>query len=368
MEIRASISPGEVRAALWDGRLLDFALSRPGGPGDVGDLHRGRVIARVPAMAGAFVALDGGEGFLPDNETNARVAPGAGTVLGVRITRAAQAGKGPRLSARLTPSQAGVVGDGAPALIARGPDALARMMALYPKAAVRLDDAGRAGDVAGAFTLVARAFDDEIEQAIDALSAPEAALGGGARMSVHPTPALVAIDVDLGGQTAERRDKKSAQHDSNRRLIPELCRQILLRNLSGAIVVDLAGMTARTRLALAPDFTAALARDRLAPKFLGFSALGLAEILRPRLHPALFELNAGPHAAGLSALRALARDIAATPHLAPVLRCSPGVATALRRDVGALADLANRAGRPLMLREDRGLRDDCWTVESIPRG
>lgn len=368
-ELRASISPGEMRVALWGGGLLDYALSRSGGPGDIADLHRGRVIARVPSMAGAFIALEAGEGFLPDSEMGAHKALGVGTILGVRVTRAPQGGKGPRLSARLTPAQQGMIGDGAPALLARGPDALMRMLALYPDTKLSIDDAERARDIGpGPFSIVARAFDDEIEQAVGELNSPEAALGGGARMSVHPTPALMAIDVDLGGQTAQRRDKKSAQQDGNRGLIPELCRQIRLRNLSGAIVIDLAGMTPRTRLALAPDFTKALAQDRLAPKFLGFSALGLAEILRPRLHAALHEMMAGPHAAGLAGLRALARESAATPHLAPVLRCSPDVATALRQDTAALTALARRTGRPLMLHEDRTLRDEAWKLESTTRG
>jgi len=77
-----------------DGRLLDFALWRPGTPDGVGDVHRGRVIASVPAMAGAFVALDDAEGFLPDS-AGARGLT-AGTVLTVRVSRAAQGSKGPR--------------------------------------------------------------------------------------------------------------------------------------------------------------------------------------------------------------------------------------------------------------------------------
>ena len=63
---------------------------------------RASVTALAPAMAGAFVALGGGEtGFLPDKET-AGPLPQDGQVLPVRVTRAAQGGKGPRVSARLT--------------------------------------------------------------------------------------------------------------------------------------------------------------------------------------------------------------------------------------------------------------------------
>jgi hypothetical protein len=140
MKLVASVSPGELRVAAWDGALQDYAISRPGAPDGVDDLHRGRITARVPAMAGAFVALDGAEGFLPDSEG----AASEGTILGVRITRAAQGGKGPRLSARLTPEDAALVGNGPPALLRRGPDALARLIQRYPDAPIVIDDAGTA--------------------------------------------------------------------------------------------------------------------------------------------------------------------------------------------------------------------------------
>lgn len=369
IQLLASVSPGELRAVAWDGRLVDLAVSRSGDTLGMDSLHRGRVIAVVPAMAGAFVALDRVDGFLPDSEMGARKARlSVGTMLGVRVTRAAQGGKGPRLSARLSPGQEARIGAGSPALVDDAPDALARLMALYPHAPVRIDDAGRAALIGRSAAIVTQAFDDAVEQELASLEAPYSSLPGAARMSIHPTPALVAIDVDLGGQTAQRASKASAQAEGNQRLIPELCRQIRLRNLSGAIVVDLAGMTPRRRLALAPDFTHALAQDRLTPKFLGFSALGLAEILRPRLHPPLHEFLAGPLAAGLAALRNLTREIAAQPHTNPSLRCSPAVATALRQDEAARMALAQTTGRPLTLIEDRALIDTAWRLEIPPRG
>ncbi len=64
----AACSPGEIRvAAVQDGVLVDYAIWRPGRPDGVGDVHRGRVTAVVPGMAGAFVALAGADGFLPDS-------------------------------------------------------------------------------------------------------------------------------------------------------------------------------------------------------------------------------------------------------------------------------------------------------------
>lgn len=365
MKLYASVSPGELRVAAWDGALHDYALSRPGIPDGVGALCRGRIIAHVPAMSGAFVALPDAEGFLPDSEG----AASAGTIIGVRITRAAQGGKGPRLSARLTSEDAALIGTGSPALLRPAPDALARLRLLYPNTSIIIDDPATAARLNHRTEIVARAFDDDIESAVTALADPRAPLPGGAAMSIHPTPALVAIDVDLGAATADRRAKSASQAQANRALLPALARQIRLRNLSGAILVDLAGMPARKRATLAPDFAKALAADPLTPRFLGFSALGLAEILRPRIHPPLHEQLAGPHAAGLAALRALAREIAATPSRAPLLRATPAIADALRSDTLALSAIADRAGRALLLQEDRTLADSAlgWSLEESPR-
>lgn len=371
MKILVSVSPGEMRVAAWDGEALaDYALWRPGRPDGVGDLHRGRVIARLPAMAGSFVALAGAEGFLPDSEAPA--LPGAGQIVGVRVTRAAQGGKGPRLTARLSDAEqhaaAAAAGVG---LVGRGPGAVERLAARFADAPVVIDDAGLVAELRPALGARLRhgtAFDDAVESAAAALADSTAALPGGARLSVHPTPALTALDVDLAGASAERRGKTASQEAANRALLPALARQIRLRNLGGAIVVDLAGMSARRRAVLGPAFAAALATDPLQPRFLGFSALGLAEILRPRIHPPLHELLAGPHAAGLAALRQAAADIHANPGRALALHATPAIVTALRADPAAMAALAHRAGRPLILvtQAPAGLPD--WTLKDIPRG
>ena len=365
--IRAAASPGEVRVAVTDAAgLLDFALWRPGAPDGVGDLHRGRVTARMPALAGSFVRIGDTDGFLPDSESAA--TPSEGMMLGVRVSRAAQGGKGPRLSARLDAAEIALVGHGPPALLQRGPNAVARFAAGHQEAPIMVDSpallAQLRSTLGDRLQLVPRAFDDDVEAEVEALGESAVALPGGARMTVHPTPALTAIDVDLAAASAGRGTKAASHEAANRALIPALARQIRLRNLAGAILVDFAGLSPKRRAALGPALAAALADDPLRPRFLGFSALGLAEILRPRVHPPLHELLAGPHAAGLAALRRVAAEIAATPQRAPVLAAAPAVAAALERDAASLADLANRAGRPLMLRPEPALAPLGWRLES----
>jgi Ribonuclease G/E len=362
----AASGPGEVRVLAVDGHgALDAAIWRPGAPDGVGDLHRGRIVARVPALAGCFVALDGAEGFLPDSAGGAGRAEGS--VLGVRVVRAAQGGKGPRLTAQLDDTARARLGTGPPALIARGPHAVARLAALHPLAPVWVDDPALAALLRPALgdrlRIVPAAFDDEAEAAFASLAEPSAALPGGAVMHVHPTPALTAIDIDLAGASAARGGKAAAHWAANLALLPGLARQVRLRNLGGGIVVDLAGLSAKKRVALAPAFAAALAGDVLQPRFLGFTALGFAEILRPRIHPPLHEMLAGPHAAGLAGLRRLMRESLARPAALLRLRATPAVATALAADSHARDDLARRTGRPVIVETDHAPGAPGWRIE-----
>ncbi len=364
--ILACASPGEVRiAAVRDGAVLDYAIWRPGAPDGVGDLYRGRVTARVPAMAGAFLALDGAEGFLPDSEGAAGLTEG--DVLVVRVTRSAQGGKGPRLTARLTTGDGSWQNTGPVGLIARGDGPLLELAEHHPDAEVLVDDAAllarfrsRLGE---RLSLCGKPIDDDTADQIEALAQPAVDLPGGARLHIHPTPALVAIDVDAGGAIGAGRARTAAHLAVNRSVIPALARQIRLRNLSGAILVDFAGLPARRRAALGPALAAALADDPLGARLLGFTALGFAEIVRPRVRPPLHELLAGPHTAGLAALRHIAAEHAAAPHRLSALRASPSVVAALQADADALPDLARRAGRPLILHADPTLRATEWVIE-----
>jgi hypothetical protein len=380
VSIRVASSPGEAYVAVVDdNQLLDYALWRPGSPDGVGDVHRGRVIALVPGMAGAFVALAGAEGFLPDSEGAKGLT--SGSILTVRVTRAAQGNKGPRLSARVdelapdkptldAPAWDGPALDepasGGPiALLRRGPDPVSRLAARYPGAPVLVDDASVAASLRPGVqaTVVRSVLDENIADAIEALSRHSVELPGGATLSIWPTPALVAIDVDAGGSVTGSGGARLRHEALNRAVLPALAGQIRLRNLSGAIVADLAGLSPRKRAALGPDFIAALAKDPLHPRFLGFTALGLAEIVRPRIHPPLHELLAGALAQGLAALRAVVAEFSRDPRGMPAIRAHHTVVAALHADPVALPDVVRRTGRQVTLRSDPSLPATAWVLE-----
>jgi hypothetical protein len=250
-------------------------------------------------------------------------------------------------------------------LVHRGPDPLGRLAARYPGAAVWVDNAGlaAASRLGDRVSVTAAVWDDDVAEAVDVLSHPVVTLPGGASLSIWPTPALVAIDVDAGGALTGAGGARSRHEALNRAVVPALAEQIRLRNLSGGIVVDLAGLSPRKRAVLAPDFVNALAGDPLRPRFLGFTALGLAEIVRPRVHPPLHELLAGPLAAGLAALQAVMAAFGQDPRGMPVLRAHPAVVSALQGDAAALADLARRTGRAVTLRSDPSLPATAWALE-----
>lgn len=344
--IIVSASPGERRTALLAGdTLLEAWVERPARPDGVGDLQRGRVTALAPAMAGAFVMLAGGEtGFLPESEASAERLPLAkavseGQVLALRITRAAQGGKGPRVSARVAVAP----GSGPPALLARGPSAAERLAAQYPAAGITLDSAALAAQLrprlGERLALLHRpAFDAALEAEFAALAEPEVALPGGGRLLIHPTPALTALDVDAGGATLR---------ETNEAAIAEAARQIRLRNLAGAILLDVAGLPARRRATLEEPLRRALAPDPLA-RLLGPGPLGLFEIQRQRIHPPLHEVLAGPLTPGLAALRRAAREMAARPGARLALTAHPRVIAAVQALPGALEEL----GAPLALRPE----------------
>ena len=349
--ILVSGSPGEQRTALWqDGRLEGAFIERPARPEGIGDLHVGRVSARAPAMGGAFVALVGGEtGFLPDSEGGK--GRGEGEWLRVVVTRAAQGGKGPRLALRPE------VAEGPLRVLARGPDAPLRLAALHPAATLHADSPSCVARLRATLPRervmlsTAPAFGADVEDAFVALASPEVALPGGGRLTIHPTPALVAIDIDAGAAAGGR--GAAAHRALNAQALEEAARQIRLRHLAGAILIDMAGMSVARRKDLLPGFAAVARRDPLL-RVVGLTGLGLLELQRRRIHVPLHEvlgLPLSPLSRGLAALRRGLRAATQRPGARLTLTAAPGVLAALEAWPGALEEFRQVAG-PLLLRPD----------------
>jgi ribonuclease G len=272
-----------VRIALLRGDILaEFYHWNLAAPDGVGDIYTGRVDAVMPGLAGRFVSLGGANmsGFLPDSAGGKTLS--IGDYASLRVTRAAQAEKGPRLEL-----VAGPHGE-SPGLLRRGPGPLLELAARLPGEAVVLDDYALMAELRPALearmSYAAAAFDEVLEDEVAALAEPIAALPHGGRLHISPAPAATLLDVDAAGAS------DMAPLAFNNAIIPEVCRQILLRNLSGGILIDFAGLKPAARAKLGEPLRSALKSDPLHPDLLGFSHLGMAELVRRRVRPPLHEL------------------------------------------------------------------------------
>jgi Ribonuclease G/E len=286
--IAVSVRAGITRIAVLDGDVLEeFYRADPAAPDGIGDIYTGRVIACAPGMAGCFLDLGGEKtGFLPDSVGPKNLSEGA--YVTVQVTRSAQGGKGVRLAALAEPP------GGKPGLIRLGPGALVALAERFSAAPIVADDyaviAAHRPALEGRMIYRADAFDAVLEDEIAALAEPSAPLGHGAAMHIGVTKALTTIDIDAGAATATTGAKAPSQLALNIAIIPELVRQIVLRNLSGGIMIDFAGMKSAARAKLTAPLTEALGRDPLRARLLGFSHLGYAELTRPRIRPPLHEV------------------------------------------------------------------------------
>lgn len=121
---------------------------------------------------------------------------------------------------------------------------------------------------------------EEIEAALE----PSVPLPGGGRLSIHETPALVAIDVDSG--SAESWAPGTTSDAVNAQAAQTLVREIQKRHLGGIIAVDFIGFDDTLTKALAA-LREALQADPLSSKPTGVAGLGLALFTRQRLGPSL---------------------------------------------------------------------------------
>lgn len=262
------------RAALVvEGRLEAIEIDRLSDTGPKwGAVYRAKIVERMTAMGAAFVDLGGKRGFLPDAGD---ALPGA--IITVQVRREAEGDKAARVSTDIqvehrlivhTPEKPGInvskkitqrderevlrdaldglkggyvirtAAEGMMAdelretaeslvlpyqrgvgLLREGPDALARLELLHENAPIEDD-----------FELL------DIDTQVDALLSPRVDLAEGAWLTIEPTAALIAVDVNTGqargGDALQRVNLAAAT---------EIPRQLRLRHLGGSIAVDFAG-------------------------------------------------------------------------------------------------------------------------------
>ncbi|MBV2360392.1 ribonuclease E/G [Thalassococcus sp. CAU 1522] len=320
----------EAAALIVDGRLEDLFLD-PDGPRP-GSIYRAIADRPVKGQGGMFLRTPDGNAFLRQVKG---LAPGDAVL--VQVTGFAEPGKAIPVTTRLLfKSRHAIVTPGAPGLnvsrqiredeardaltllaretVGSAPlpdgaglilrsaaeaadsDAVAEDIAAMARLAMQVlaDTAGDAellveGD--GPHALAWRdwtdpaaiddgagAFDRHgVTEAIDALRHARVDLGGTASMWIEPTRALVAVDINTGGDTSPAAGLKA-----NIAALRDLPRQLRLRGLGGQVLVDPAPVPKKDRRQLEQVLRAALKRDSVETVLTGWTQLGLMELQRKR--------------------------------------------------------------------------------------
>ncbi|PHR61974.1 MAG: ribonuclease [Robiginitomaculum sp.] len=129
----------------------------------------------------------------------------------------------------------------------------------------------------------------QVEQQIESCLEPIAQLKSGGYLVIHPTEALVSVDVNSGRSTKERNVERTALK-TNLETCDELARQMRLRDLAGLIVVDFIDMDEnRNNRAVEKRMRDALSKDRARVQMSKISQFGLMEISRQRRRRSLLE-------------------------------------------------------------------------------
>lgn len=112
---------------------------------------------------------------------------------------------------------------------------------------------------------------------IDALRSPLVPLSNEASMFIEPTRALVAVDVNTGGDFSFAAGLKA-----NLAAARDLPRQLRMRGLGGQVVIDFAPMGKKDRRSIEQALTRALKTDGIDTNIVGWTPLGHLELQRKR--------------------------------------------------------------------------------------
>lgn len=132
--------------------------------------------------------------------------------------------------------------------------------------------------------------EDQLKAALDR----RVALPGGGSLIIDEREALQTIDVN-SGSTVRAQNGMSLALEENLRAVPEIARQIRLRNLSGIILIDFIDMDSQEeRNAVQTAMEQAVRDDRVKNVIHGFTRLGLLEMTRKRTGESLRDLLTDP--------------------------------------------------------------------------
>jgi ribonuclease E len=217
----------------------------------------------------------------------------------------------------------------------------------------------------------------QIENSLDAT----VQLKSGGYLVIHPTEALVSVDVNSGKSTKERNVERTALK-TNIEAAEELARQMRLRDLAGLIVVDFIDMDeSRNNRTVENKMKNMLTQDRARIQTSRISQFGLMEISRQRRRRSLLEGSTAGcqhcggvgrkrtvESAALAAIRAVEEFAIRGKAKKIRLKCPPDVALYLlneKRDL--LTKVDENADVFTVVEHDDNLIRPSFTIEIIEK-
>lgn len=277
-----------------------------------GETYCARVRTIDRRRRGAFVDLGVGEGFIRiDAHSRASgIALVEGQSISARVVREGGRDKAPVLQVLE------VGGDGAPRRLGR-------------------HESDDALDAASAAAPELRECIDEVVEAALSRTAP---IPGGGHLTIEPTMALVAVDVDAGARAGSSNAERFAA-ELNLAAAGAAMRELRLRNLGGIVAIDFVSQRDRSaRDAVVAALKAAATEDPWGVTIAPMSRFGVVELSRGRLRAALHERmlepdnRPTPETVALRALRALEREARTARGREVVARLAPEVVDWLLRE------------------------------------
>jgi Rne/Rng family ribonuclease len=203
-------------------------------------------------------------------------------------------------------------------------------------------------------------------------------LKSGGSIVINQTEALVAIDINTGKYVGKSARLEDTILKTNLDAVPEIVRQIRLRDLGGIIVIDFIDMDERkNRFKVMAALEEALKSDRAPTKVLQFNDFGLVAITRKRVKQSLERTLSVPcptcQATGMVKspttvcnemyieLRKMRRHLESSEVM---LRVNPEVVKVLKSNGGRwLTDFEELVGRNVLVKSDPTLHPEQFDIQ-----
>jgi Ribonuclease G/E len=203
-------------------------------------------------------------------------------------------------------------------------------------------------------------------------------LKSGGSIVINQTEALVAIDINTGKYVGKSARLEDTILKTNLDAVPEIVRQIRLRDLGGIIVIDFIDMDERkNRFKVMAALEEALKSDRAPTKVLQFNDFGLVAITRKRVKQSLERTLSVPcptcQATGMvkspvtvcneifSELRKMKRHFESADVL---LRVNPETVKVLKSNNAAwLVEFEELTGKNILVKSDATLHPEQFDIQ-----